>query len=256
MAAVVWCQCSVQVNRVYVSNLHLKTELNWQTYKLNRTKIIYLVKTTSIHYKKSETWGSAVAVIECAVVAVKRTANSHTHTKTNQSQQIPSSILFYLCVKWYICIWTGRIIPIYRRREKKFRTFTTTDYTINNNTIIRQCEMAVFLINICKFNGCGIKFDSLGELITHIENIHIGKCENHWKKSVRMRLLADGYVGTLSKTHSVWPKFNRFFVDIYVMRASECAVAVPVCVCVVHFNVWSEQMTLYLYYIFWDVFII
>ncbi|XP_031631670.1 beclin-1-like protein A isoform X2 [Contarinia nasturtii] len=33
--------------------------------------------------------------------------------------------------------------------------------------------MAVFLINICKFNGCGIKFDSLGELITHIENIHI-----------------------------------------------------------------------------------
>lgn len=35
--------------------------------------------------------------------------------------------------------------------------------------------MAVFLINICKFNGCGIKFDSLGELITHIENIHIGK---------------------------------------------------------------------------------
>lgn len=37
--------------------------------------------------------------------------------------------------------------------------------------------MAVFLINICKFNGCGIKFDSLGELITHIENIHIGKCQ-------------------------------------------------------------------------------
>lgn len=36
--------------------------------------------------------------------------------------------------------------------------------------------MAVFLINICKFNGCGIKFDSLRELITHIETIHIGKC--------------------------------------------------------------------------------
>lgn len=35
--------------------------------------------------------------------------------------------------------------------------------------------MAVFLINICKFDGCGIKFDSLGELITHIEDMHIGK---------------------------------------------------------------------------------
>lgn len=48
---------------------------------------------------------------------------------------------------------------------------------VNNNIYYyhQQCEMAVFLINICKFNGCGIKFDSLGELITHIENIHIGE---------------------------------------------------------------------------------
>ena len=34
--------------------------------------------------------------------------------------------------------------------------------------------MAVFLINICKFNGCGITFPSLGDLIQHIEDTHIG----------------------------------------------------------------------------------
>lgn len=36
-------------------------------------------------------------------------------------------------------------------------------------------NMAVFLINICKFNGCGITFPSLGDLIQHIEDTHIGK---------------------------------------------------------------------------------
>lgn len=34
-------------------------------------------------------------------------------------------------------------------------------------------DMAVFLINICKFNGCGITFQSLGDLIQHIEDTHI-----------------------------------------------------------------------------------
>ncbi|XP_030370548.1 serine-rich adhesin for platelets isoform X2 [Scaptodrosophila lebanonensis] len=33
--------------------------------------------------------------------------------------------------------------------------------------------MAVFLINICKFNGCGITFPSLSDLISHIECTHI-----------------------------------------------------------------------------------
>uniref|UniRef100_A0A1A9UWX0 C2H2-type domain-containing protein n=1 Tax=Glossina austeni TaxID=7395 RepID=A0A1A9UWX0_GLOAU len=33
--------------------------------------------------------------------------------------------------------------------------------------------MAVFLLNICKFNGCGITFPSLGDLIQHIEDTHI-----------------------------------------------------------------------------------
>ncbi|XP_059621635.1 transcriptional activator GLI3 isoform X2 [Phlebotomus argentipes] len=33
--------------------------------------------------------------------------------------------------------------------------------------------MAVFLINICKFNGCGITFPNLYSLIQHIEDTHI-----------------------------------------------------------------------------------
>ncbi|BFF92361.1 probable serine/threonine-protein kinase [Drosophila madeirensis] len=33
--------------------------------------------------------------------------------------------------------------------------------------------MAVFLINVCKYSGCGITFPSLGDLISHIEDTHI-----------------------------------------------------------------------------------
>ncbi|XP_013194055.1 juxtaposed with another zinc finger protein 1 [Amyelois transitella] len=33
--------------------------------------------------------------------------------------------------------------------------------------------MAVFMINICKFNGCGITFPRLSDLIQHIEDVHI-----------------------------------------------------------------------------------
>ncbi|XP_026759769.2 juxtaposed with another zinc finger protein 1 [Galleria mellonella] len=33
--------------------------------------------------------------------------------------------------------------------------------------------MAVFMINICKFNGCGITFPRLSDLIEHIEDVHI-----------------------------------------------------------------------------------
>ncbi|KAK8763228.1 hypothetical protein V5799_034161 [Amblyomma americanum] len=35
------------------------------------------------------------------------------------------------------------------------------------------CAMAVFLINNCKFNGCGLTFPTLRELILHIEDTHI-----------------------------------------------------------------------------------
>ncbi|XP_069702503.1 location of vulva defective 1 [Periplaneta americana] len=33
--------------------------------------------------------------------------------------------------------------------------------------------MAVFMVNICKFNGCGLTFPCLADLIQHIEDIHI-----------------------------------------------------------------------------------
>lgn len=35
--------------------------------------------------------------------------------------------------------------------------------------------MAVFLINQCKFENCGLIFNTLSDLIQHIEDIHIGK---------------------------------------------------------------------------------
>lgn len=34
---------------------------------------------------------------------------------------------------------------------------------------------ASFFSNACKFGGCGLHFDSLSELIVHIEDNHIGK---------------------------------------------------------------------------------
>lgn len=33
--------------------------------------------------------------------------------------------------------------------------------------------MAVFMLNICKFNDCGLTFQNLGDLIQHIEDNHI-----------------------------------------------------------------------------------
>lgn len=39
-------------------------------------------------------------------------------------------------------------------------------------------DMAVFMLNICKFNGCGLTFKSLGDLIQHIEETHIGNYFN------------------------------------------------------------------------------
>lgn len=35
--------------------------------------------------------------------------------------------------------------------------------------------MAVFLLNICKFNKCGMEFGTLVDLIQHIEDSHIGE---------------------------------------------------------------------------------
>ena len=35
--------------------------------------------------------------------------------------------------------------------------------------------MAVFMVNSCKFRGCNLIFETLAELIQHIEEAHIGK---------------------------------------------------------------------------------
>lgn len=42
-------------------------------------------------------------------------------------------------------------------------------------SVLSPYDMAVFMINICKFNGCGITFPRLADLIEHIEDVHIGK---------------------------------------------------------------------------------
>lgn len=42
--------------------------------------------------------------------------------------------------------------------------------------------MAVFLINVCKYNGCGITFPSLSDLISHIEDTHIGETGRKHRK--------------------------------------------------------------------------
>lgn len=39
--------------------------------------------------------------------------------------------------------------------------------------------MAVFLLNVCKFNECGIQFPNLTDLIHHIEATHIGEQGSH-----------------------------------------------------------------------------
>ena len=41
------------------------------------------------------------------------------------------------------------------------------------DSVMSDRQMAVFLVNWCKFRGCGLTFATLGELIQHIEEIHI-----------------------------------------------------------------------------------
>mgnify|MGYP001804153651 FL=1 len=46
-------------------------------------------------------------------------------------------------------------------------------------------QMAVFMVNSCKFRGCNLIFETLAELIQHIEEAHIGKLtflahHHHW----------------------------------------------------------------------------
>lgn len=57
-----------------------------------------------------------------------------------------------------------------RPKTEETQTFVVF-FLLGSNWI----SMAVFLINVCKFNGCGLTFPSLGDLIQHIEFNHIGK---------------------------------------------------------------------------------
>ena len=41
-------------------------------------------------------------------------------------------------------------------------------------------QMAVFLLNNCKFQGCGRAFPTLADLIHHIEDCHIGMYHTYW----------------------------------------------------------------------------
>lgn len=49
--------------------------------------------------------------------------------------------------------------------------------------------MAVFLLNICKFNKCGMEFGQLVDLIQHIEENHIGENRIRSGKAIFIALL-------------------------------------------------------------------
>lgn len=57
--------------------------------------------------------------------------------------------------------------------------------------------MAVFLINVCKFNGCGLTFPSLGDLIQHIEFTHIGKLDLVYFLSMKLNFVKKNLVGNI-----------------------------------------------------------
>lgn len=44
--------------------------------------------------------------------------------------------------------------------------------------IMTALAAASFFSNICNFGGCGLAFNTLAELIEHIEDIHIGRWES------------------------------------------------------------------------------
>lgn len=47
--------------------------------------------------------------------------------------------------------------------------------TSANTSIMTGVAAASFFSNVCRFGGCGLHFESLGELIVHIEDNHIGE---------------------------------------------------------------------------------
>lgn len=56
-----------------------------------------------------------------------------------------------------------------------------------------------FFSNACRFAGCGLHFDSLSELIVHIEDNHIGKIKH---VSRRLRALLELAADVANKASS------------------------------------------------------
>lgn len=54
-------------------------------------------------------------------------------------------------------------------------------------TIMTGIAAVSFFSNACRFAGCGLRFDSLSELIVHIEDNHIGKIKHICADGARCR---------------------------------------------------------------------
>ena len=99
-------------------------------------------------------------------------------------------------------------------------------------------QMAVFLINNCTFNGCGLSFTTLAELIQHIEESHIGICmvwciflvsvfNLHlifWSELV-WQLRCDGQMTSFWET----PLLSRPFLVMFITTRAWWAIAEIVC---------------------------
>lgn len=55
------------------------------------------------------------------------------------------------------------------------RRRSASSQTSANTSIMTGVAAASFFSNVCRFGGCGLHFESLGELIVHIEDNHIGE---------------------------------------------------------------------------------
>lgn len=78
--------------------------------------------------------------------------------------------------------------------------------------IQKEHKMAVFLLNTCKFNGCGMNFPTLQELIYHIEDTHLGR---FWFDRMHHCWSDDGWAAELlwnfvlqNKSHRMRMKVN------------------------------------------------
>ncbi|TRY93286.1 hypothetical protein DNTS_010844 [Danionella cerebrum] len=73
------------------------------------------------------------------------------------------------------------------------------------NTTMTGIAAASFFSNICRFGGCGQPFESLSELIVHIEDSHIARREHEsLKKKVQPKLLLS-LTGSLSRNSVATP---------------------------------------------------